>query len=757
MEGLEAETKWSSSDKSAVFNSSASGAAAAMQPPDDVVQHACNTCRCPQRGKLILSKQGPELSFRCFGGVPDEIGAAIGTDESAAGPESASELRLSILWDPSSSASQSQLNKRKRKVDILDRLPVDANVERLAFPAGFAYPPSWTRQSHGAAASAASGAAVAYSGRLAHVMGLVPAAPTIAAVVRSSTCPPTGEQLMHWASSLARTVQTMLDRGVVHRNLCLQSLLLDMSRGGADDLEAAAGTPVIAKMEDALGVDLPSMRAGESSSSSSSSRPHHAQDAIEASFNSVKYRDLVGSGDSAGPDHSMLAPEVLDAWRMAQSSGDDMCIPYGKQASWSLGIVLHMLVTCGMHPFGEAYPAALHDGTELTYGTIQQAVEDGPIHLAGGSALYCQVDEIVNVVTALLRGDPKERMTVHEAVQHLWRAYNLSGRLRNHAVRLPAPVMSIVAQQVERAYLGSIEASNGVLDLLRGIESSGDWHIVSAMELVWITDCTEQRLRRAGRLADPVPQAAAHVSRVFSRLLLELLEHRPALVYLMLGQLHGAGGELAMCALRSLPMSRMVLRSIRAAIRHISLREQLLSGSQQDVESALGLIAKSGAPRVRPKDAWRSGLILALVQQFEAKSRRVRIMAIDAATELLSTNCVCSETFAASGGLGSLVRLLRRLPTESVSDHDQQVWAAALKLMQCCLSLNLSKYSAGKELVRLGLIQLLSAASAEAHGDWFPRAAELLYGLALANREIASRVFRASMVAILVRGHKEGF
>lgn len=112
-----------------------------------------------------------------------------------------------------------------------------------------------------------------------------------------------------------------------------------------------------------------------------------------------------------------MAPEVLDGWSKGKHDGDSAAVvPFGMQASWELGVLLHELATAGKHPFGDEYPRKLHDGTSPPKGRVQEALRSCTTPAPSRSLLTTRPPGLVRVIDGLLKVDPAERMNVRQAV-----------------------------------------------------------------------------------------------------------------------------------------------------------------------------------------------------------------------------------------------------------------------------------------------------------------------------------------------------
>jgi len=96
-------------------------------------------------------------------------------------------------------------------------------------------------------------------------------------------------------------------------------------------------------------------------------------------------------------------------------------VPYGKQASWALGVLLFETASGGQHPLGDGYPGVLLDGTRVVSGGVEAAV--------GGYSMASRVSEVLcdrpawyrDVVVGLLRVNTSisARLSLSEATSLL--------------------------------------------------------------------------------------------------------------------------------------------------------------------------------------------------------------------------------------------------------------------------------------------------------------------------------------------------
>lgn len=190
---------------------------------------------------------------------------------------------------------------------------------------------------------------------------------------RSGGRPLEDRLLIAWGSDVAEGLLHLLRHGVVHRDLKLDNVMWDPAEG-RDGMADDVGRVVIIDLGCALWMGTGTPRARSPVS--------EQLQRVAATLDAITYDELQQDGLGIGGNMPHLAPEVLDGWNLGTiNKSETVHVPYGKQASWALGVLLWELATGGEHPFGEDYPGHTPGESKVAAGKLAKALG---LYLAGG-------------------------------------------------------------------------------------------------------------------------------------------------------------------------------------------------------------------------------------------------------------------------------------------------------------------------------------------------------------------------------------
>ena len=504
--------------------------------------------------------------------------ASLGTDGSTAGASSGTKLAMKVVFNYGLSSSKAETNDTQKEFDILTRLPTHPNMIRLLFEF-VSTPPMWMVEQ----LPDPSLVCVAEDSEDEGENGPVALVPRKAQLVCTELLRMTlgdklermggtvgDDVLVPWSRDIAEGVLHLLRHGVVHRDLKLDNVMWDRAGGPEGigrvvlidfgcslrvDVDATAGAVASAAAAD------PSASSG-TAAAGGGGRTARSDDDVVASIEAaacraldmMRFSFLNSGGDGIGGNQQHLAPEVLDAWYRA-TAGERTCIvPYGKQASWALGVLLFEMASGGQHPVGEGYPGEFLDGTRVVSGGVGAAV--------GSMDMLGRVSEVLRgrpswyreVVVGLLRVDAESRMMVGEAARWLRGGGAGSGTagvgalLSVHAASLES--IDARMSRVAPGFLSSsspASASEAISTLQSVLDGQDDLYWQGIARVVWY-----MRVQSGASSQDDLaPDARTEMSRLGDAMVTRFTSDALALGDLvrMMSHRDGNDAEIAACSI----------------------------------------------------------------------------------------------------------------------------------------------------------------------------------------------------------------